>query len=329
MREPGLTPSGRAMGWVIAGGASSALLFFFSLYMPVVGMLFGVLAPLPLMTVCLRMKWLSGVIAVIFAGLLIGVAIAPIISLYFFVQFGVLALVSVYLMEKRASFGMVMLVSSLAVMSGFLLLIGIQAAFTNQGFFEALRKPLEKNITEMFKTYPGFTGPESQDTVKMFKKMVSWLVVLVPSLIVVGSWAILLMNFYFLDKFHLVSRGSILKYYRLNRWRAPDFLIWLVILPGFAAFLFHGMLRGFSLNILIASLTIYFFQGLCVINFYLDRKNAPPFLKLAIYFILFVIQIVALLVLAMGLLDMWMDFRRLSGKKGANSPGNATPKGKS
>jgi len=327
MSGPGLTPSGRAMGWVVAGGAASALLFFFSLYLPFVGTLFGILAPLPLIAVCLRMRWLSGGLAVVFASLLIASALTPLVSLYFFVQFGLLALISSYLMKKHASFGFMMLLSSLAVMGGFLLLIGIQAAHANQGFFEALRIPLEKNVTAMFKSYPGFSGVEAQNTAKMFKKMVSWLVILVPSLIVVGSWAILLVNLYFLDRFHLVSRGEILKFYHLNRWRSPDPLIWLVILPGFGAFLFHGMVRGISFNILIAALTIYFFQGLCVINFYLDQKKIPPFLRFAIYFTLFVIQIIAILVLVMGLLDMWMDFRRLSRKNGADSPRDVTPEG--
>ena len=213
------------MGWIVAGGAASALLFFFSLYLPFVGTLFGILAPLPLIAVCLRMRGLSGWIAVVFAGLLIGIALTPVVSLYFFVQFGLLALVSSYLMKKRASFGLMMFLSSLAVMGGFLLLIGIQAAHANQGFFEALRIPLEKNITAMFTAYPGLSGAEAQEAAKMFKKMVSWLVVLVPALIVVGSWAILLVNLYFLDRFHLVSRGEILKAYHLNGWRTPDHLI--------------------------------------------------------------------------------------------------------
>jgi len=44
-----------------------------------------------------------------------------------------------------------------------------------------------------------------------------------------------------------------------------------------------------------------------------------------IYFTLFVIQIVAVMVVLLGLLDMWMDFRKIFHKKPEETPPQQGP----
>ncbi len=313
------------MGWIAAGGSASALFFFSSIFVPLIGSLLGILAPIPLIVLYLRRGWTSGALASLIAALFVGIALKPVVSLYFLVQFAVLGLVASHLVEKRVSFGLVMLVSSIAVASGFFLLIGVQASFAHQGFFETLKRPLQENIQAVLKSYPGLSGTEAEKTAKMFQKMLSLLVVLIPALIVIGSWTILVVNLYLIDRFHLLPGRELLKPFALNTWKAPDPLIWFVIIPGFAVFLLHGTLRIIGLNILIVVLTVYFFQGLCVINYFFSRKNVPPFVKLLFYFILFVIQIMAIMVVIMGLLDMWVDFRKISHESGSSPPEDEVP----
>lgn len=306
------------MGWIVAGGVTSALFFFSSIYVPLVGSFLGILAPIPIIILFLRRGWKGGLYSSLVAVLFVGFTLKPIVAVYFFVQFVMLGLVAAYLIKNRASFGVIMLVSSLAVAVGFFLLIGIQAFHSHQGFFDALKKPLQENVHAVLKSYPGLSGTEAEDASKMFQKMLSILIVLIPSLIVIGSWVILLVNFYLIDRLHLLPGRGLLKTFDLNIWKAPEHLIWFVIVPGFAVFLLHGSLRIIALNIMIATLTIYFFQGFCVVNFFFARKGVPPLVKMLIYFVLFVIQIVAVMVAVIGLLDMWMDFRKLS--KGHETP---------
>lgn len=311
MEKPGLYPDGRTIGWIAAGGITSALFFLSSVYIPLIGSLLGILAPIPIITIYMRRGWSGGALASLVASLFVGFTIKPVVALYFLAQFAMLGLAASYLIEKRASFGVVMLLSSLLVAAGFFLLIEVQAFITNQGFFEALKKPLQENIQTVFKSYPGLYGKEAKDAAKMLQYMLSLLVVLVPALIVIGSWVILLVNLYIIDRMHFLPGRNLLRTFDLNVWRAPEHFIWLVIIPGFAVFFLHTSLRVIALNVLVASLAVYFFQGLCVINFYFARKNAPPFLKVLAYFVIFVIQIVAVIVVIMGLLDMWLDFRKL------------------
>ncbi len=317
MKEPGLTPDGRTLGWIVAGGLASALFFFSSIFIPLAGSFLGILAPLPIAVLSLRRGWMGGALASLVAALLIGLAFKPIVALYFFVQFAFLGLIAVYLLERDASFGLTLLISALAVAAGFSLLIALQASSLHQGFFETLKKPVQENVRMVLENYPGMSRAEAKEMEAMFQKMLSLVIVLVPALIVIGSWLILMVNFYLIDRLNLTGGGKILARFDLNAWRLPDHFIWLVILPGFGVYFLHATPRIVSLNILIAALTAYFFQGLCVINYYLAKKRMPPLVKAVIYFTLFVIQIVAVMVVLMGLLDMWMDFRKIFHKRPA------------
>ncbi len=308
------------MGWIVAGGFTSALFFFSSIFIPLIGSFLGILAPLPIMVLYLRRGFTGGAFAALVATLVIGFALKPVVALYFFVQFAMLGLAAAYLIEKRASFGLTMLVSSFFVAAGFFLLIGFQASSLHQGFFETLKKPIQQNIHMALQNYPGLSGTEAQEMQAMFQKMLSLLIVLVPTLIIIGSWLILMVNIYLIDRIHLVPGREILKDFDLNVWRAPDHFIWFVILPGFGVFLLHGTVRVIAMNVLIAALTVYFFQGLCIINYHLAKRNMPPFVRVLVYFVLFVIQIVAVMVVLMGLLDMWMDFRKIFHKKPEEPP---------
>ncbi len=312
MDKPGLYPNGKTLGWIVAGGFLSALFFFASVFVPLLGSFLGILAPIPIMVLCLRKGWVQGGLATLVAALFVGVALKPVVSLYFLVQFGMLGLIASALIKRRFSFGSLMLISSLTVAAGFFLLIGAHAVAAHQGVFDVLKKPLQANIQAVLNAYPGLSGENARETAQMFRKMVSLLIDLVPALIIIGSWMILLIDLYFIDRFRLIPGQQVLKSYDLNTWKAPEHFIWFVIIPGFAVFLLHGTLRVIGINILIIALTAYFFQGLCIINSYFVKKNLPPFLKFLFYFLMFILQVVAIMVVLLGLLDMWFNFRKLS-----------------
>ena len=320
MNTPGFYPDGKTLGWTVAGAVASALFFFASIFVPLVGSFLGILAPLPIIALSLREGWNWGALAACGAAIVVGFALKPIVALYFFVQFALLGLIAVVLLERRASFGIMMLVSSLVVAAGFFFLIHLQASSLHQGFFETLKKPVQENVKMALQNYPGISGTEAKEMERVFQKMLSLLIVLVPVLIVIGSWLILMVNFYLVDRLHLVPGRRILGDFERNTWRVPDHFIWLVIIPGFGVFFLHGTPRIVSLNVLIAALTVYFFQGLCIINYYFAQKEVPAFIKALIYFTLFVIQIVAAMVVLLGLLDMWMDFRKIFHKKPEEAP---------
>jgi uncharacterized protein YybS (DUF2232 family) len=101
----------------------------------------------------------------------------------------------------------------------------------------------------------------------------------------------------------------------LSRWKLRDRYVWLVIISGLLLILPLGEVKIIGLNVLIIMLFLYLFQGLSVIQFYFDVKRVPTVIRLIGYFLIFAQQFVMLLVVGLGLIDVWADFRKLQRAK--------------
>jgi uncharacterized protein YybS (DUF2232 family) len=102
----------------------------------------------------------------------------------------------------------------------------------------------------------------------------------------------------------------------LNEWQAPEPLVWLVILSGVLVLLPNTGLKLLGVNSLIIMMMIYFFQGIAIVSFYFEKKQFPRLLRGILYGLIALQQLVLLLVIAAGFLDMWIDFRRLKKRSG-------------
>jgi uncharacterized protein YybS (DUF2232 family) len=98
----------------------------------------------------------------------------------------------------------------------------------------------------------------------------------------------------------------------LREWKAPDFLVWGVIACGFALFI-PGVesVKAIAANLLLVFSACYFFQGLAIIAFYFNKNNVPRFVRGVVYLFIVFQQIFTMIVVGLGLFDLWVDFRRL------------------
>jgi hypothetical protein len=97
---------------------------------------------------------------------------------------------------------------------------------------------------------------------------------------------------------------------KYSDWRLPDRFVWTPIAAGFAWMFGTGIVYSAGLSLVLISVLLYFFQGLAVLIFFLDRWNIPLYLKILIYGILIFQSYGLLLVSLAGIADVWMDFRR-------------------
>ena len=102
----------------------------------------------------------------------------------------------------------------------------------------------------------------------------------------------------------------------LSLWKAPERLVWLLIAAGGMMLVPIDILDSVGLNILIVCCLIYLFQGLAIVGFFFKRKRAPLLLRWLFYILIAVQQYMVILVIAFGLFDIWVDFRkRIAGIK--------------
>ena len=104
---------------------------------------------------------------------------------------------------------------------------------------------------------------------------------------------------------------------RLNTFRAPFWMVWVLIGAAVVTMLAPGRLSWLGQNVLVLVGVVYFFQGLAVVAHFFERKRVPRFIRVIAYVFLVVELRLALLLALAGLFDTWFNFRRLGREKAA------------
>jgi len=145
------------------------------------------------------------------------------------------------------------------------------------------------------------------------RHMADFLVNAWPALMAVVTGAILLLMVLILSALaagrYEVPGGA----FRL--WKVPEKLIWLLILAGFGMLYAPGLAQRLALNVLTVLLPLYFLQGLAVISYYFQHKRISPVFKGLGYLLIVVLNPLPIIVTAVGVFDLWADFRKPRIKK--------------
>lgn len=96
----------------------------------------------------------------------------------------------------------------------------------------------------------------------------------------------------------------------LTLWRAPERLVWVLIAAGAMVLVAQGLPGVLGMNLLILCGLLYLFQGLAIVVFFFRHQGVPPFFRWLIYGLILVQQYMLIFIIALGLFDLWVDFRR-------------------
>ena len=156
----------------------------------------------------------------------------------------------------------------------------------------------------------------SQDSLQMLKErtpeIVELMLQLLPALLFLSFAFIALVNILYLGRRFPERRARWFTLRYLREWKGPEPLVWGLIVCGFALFV-PGVAGGrtVAFNLLLVIGACYFAQGLAVIAYFFHKNKVPRFLRGLTYVLIIFQQIFTLLVVGLGLFDLWGDFRRL------------------
>lgn len=159
-----------------------------------------------------------------------------------------------------------------------------------------------------------------QDGVALLKErmaqIVEMILQLLPALLLLSFAFIVLINILYLCRRFPARRAGWLAIEHLREWKSPEALVWGLIVCGFSLFIpDFGVVQVIALNLLLVIGAYYFAQGLAVIGFFFHKNKVPRFLRGLTYVLIIFQQIFTLLVVGLGLFDLWGDFRRLGKDK--------------
>jgi len=94
-------------------------------------------------------------------------------------------------------------------------------------------------------------------------------------------------------------------------WELPSGLVWILIGSAIIALLPLSGMRLIGINILIIFSFIYFFQGFSIFVFFMHKWNVPLLLRTFFYGMMLFQSFGTVLLLVVGVADVWFDLRRL------------------
>ncbi len=306
--------------------AAAAVLLFLGVQLPGIGIVSGLLCPLPLVVLTYRHRWQESASAAIIASLLTFIFTGNFLSLaVFLLQFGLLGVVLGEMFRRNYTFGKVVIVGSIfslgATFFMFLFTLALSSkfpAFYDRATFEKITEPIMKRLQFLFSRSG---NSEEVNRLKVMGERIRALIpLLLPSFLVLSALFEVSIN-YWVSRAILVRLGyRARKITPFSQWRVPESMVWGFIGGALLLLLLHRyrplLIAGMNLTYFFS--LIYLIQGVAIL-FYLTRRwRFPWYLKLVVLLFLGLeFPFIFFMIITLGIFDTWFDFRKLKRLSGS------------
>jgi uncharacterized protein YybS (DUF2232 family) len=300
-------------------GTALALLLA-SVWIPIVGPFFSLLTPLPFLYYSAKLGVSQAVkltcISILAAGLIAGITRQSQL-IFLCLEFSLLGLILSEIFRRKVPIGASIFLGTCFLLMLGLLVLAVAGLRKNLGPLDMVYAYLLDSLEETARVYtqvgadPGKAG-EFQEYLKALKEGIA---LIYPSLMAVGSAFVVWLNVIMSRPLFRKRNLEVPDFGALDRWQSPDLMVWGLIAAGFSLFLSFSPLRLAAVNALVIMLAIYFFHGLSILLFYLNKYRVPPWMRFGVYALILLQQILVIGVTMAGLFDQWLDLRRIHQKK--------------
>jgi len=297
----------RVLKEIFIGISLCTLIFGLIFAFPLLGVFALLFLPLPVLFYRLKRGRNSGsaIVALSFLVLMIMTRGLAFDILYF----GSLLMTGLFLgecIERHFTIQKTMVLTTLMVAGTAFAAFGLYTALQGKNMGTLVSQYLSQylNLTQELYSEMGLEKNQIQALNQAF-------VMVLPGMFLVSYLTTLWMNILIIRNL-LLRKGLTLKNMtRLNCYRSPDVLVWVVILFGLALMLPNQTAKAVSINCLIVLMLVYFFQGIAVVSFFFAKKNSPMFLRVVCYSLIAVQLYFLIMVIGLGFFDNWLNFRKL------------------
>jgi uncharacterized protein YybS (DUF2232 family) len=304
---------------IVNGFLITSLIFLISVFIPIVGFVAALFIPLPILFYRLKLGRKPGAIISAGAGLVMIALIGGIsLDVLFFAELLLIGFVLGELIELNLSIEKTVLYACGSALLAGLAGLLISSVLSGEGIYTIVSRYVGKNLELTMVLYRNMGMPEESIELisRSLEKIRHILVSIVPALVSASTLFITWISI-LLAKPVLQSRSLFYPDFGpLNVWKAPEYLVWGVIGCGISLFLPSTAVKTISLNGLLILMTVYFFQGIAIVSFYFNKKRFPRIIRVSLYTLIALQQLVLLVVIGLGFFDLWFNFRRLGKQAG-------------
>ncbi|MDY6853409.1 MAG: YybS family protein [Thermodesulfobacteriota bacterium] len=301
----------------ILNGVIITILFFLAfVIIPFLGIIISVFVPLPILfyhqklgrVLCIFITLIALTIAICFLGPSQGA-----LEIFLLIELGVIGLVFSDILQRNLSIEKTVAYSVFIILGVGAILVYLYSSIKMVNPWHFVVQQINESVNQAVRLYQGLGMSAEQR--ELFKKDVAdFLIRAFPSFIVVGTVLIVWMNLLLAKALNKTGKIRLPEFGDLSTWQAPDILVWGVILGGLLLLSKGLTISSIGLNMLIICLCVFFFQGIAIVSYFFHKKNIPFFLRTLGYMLIVIQQLFMLIVIGVGLFDVWADFRRLKNR---------------
>jgi uncharacterized protein YybS (DUF2232 family) len=296
---------------VITGSILTFILFLLQRTLPVIGVLAGIAIPFPCVYFTMQSGRKTGYAIVGFLIIMLYFLGSQEVFIYLLQSVAISLALPEFLLRGHG------ISKSLLYTVGIntLLLVAFVFAYGEvlHGDFDGqMRGAIHSAVAQVEEIYRsmGLTVSDEQELVTALREMEKHVGTIYPALVVIVCWLSAACNLLLLRKsLRIQGKDSAVCCGSFPRFRNPDCMVWLLIAGGFALLVGESYATRITLNVLIVILFLYFVQGLAVVTYFQRKLSLSRFLLPVFYFLMLLQPIVMVSVAAIGLFDLWADFR--------------------
>ncbi len=301
---------------IVNGVLITSLIFFVSVFIPIIGFFGALIIPLPILYYRLKLGRTKGALVPVISGSILFIVIGGMFAdALFFVELLLTGFILGELIELNYSIEKTILYATGAVLFSGLMGLVIYSVLSGEGIYAIVSDYVTKNLELTMVLYRNMgMSEENIHMIDRFLAEIQPLIVqIIPAMFTASTLFVAWTNI--LIARPVLKRRSLAypDFGPLNMWKAPEYLVWGVIGCGLALFLPVTTINTIGQNGLLILMTVYFFQGIAIVSFYFEKKRLPRFIRLFLYTLIAVQHLILLAVIGLGFFDVWVNFRR-SGK---------------
>jgi uncharacterized protein YybS (DUF2232 family) len=270
-------------------------------FIPFLSMAVMILWPVPIVYL-VQKKDSRGVIGVIvIAALINGLLFGTIMGLMTVIGFGLVGFVIGNVIKEGLSPLKTLITAVITVIVSQALIFYVSSGMMNLDYQTLLQQAVESLSSEF----------DQQSVEQLITAQMSLIRMIFPGLLAVSATITGILNYY-VSAWYLRRRGLNIELYKaVSRWYFPRWTVSILIVISLLL-----TSNSIFLNINILMFFLAFLQGFSVLMYYLSQKSSSFLLKSFFIFLIFIFPPVPIILILLGLLDMWFNFRKQADQPG-------------
>ena len=297
----------------LVAAAQAVLLFLSGFFIPLLGMMF---TPVPLVLAYVRQGRAEGLSALGLSIALVGAIAGWQVAAVLLLCFGLMAVGTAEGLRRQWKPEATALVGGLLPVAALTIVATRFFLYTNKNpvtfiekFFKDQRALAAKLYTDLKLTEVAAAVSAVPDT------FIHYLVLLLPGIVVTSMILLALASFVLAVRIITRKPGSApaITVPSLAHWHAPDVWVWGLIVTLGLILVPNETVKFTGWNLAILYSLIYLVQGISLVEHYLRKARVHSLVRGLIHAIILALPPTVACVMALGVVDIWADFRKVRG----------------